>query len=144
MERRNSYESGVLFSYLRLSPIFSTCTDEQLARVEAQGRFEHRGAGDVIVRQGEPGEELHVITSGTARVERDGEEVTTLRTGDLFGELALFDPAPRNASVVAGGDVAMVVLHRDAFRELLGTTPGILDEVLRGMAHRLHELDGRV
>lgn len=140
----STYERGVLFGYLRLSPIFSKCTDEQLEQVEASGNFVQYQPGAPIVRQGDPGEEFFVIMSGKASVVREGKEVGVLGQGDYFGELALFDPAPRNATVTVGVAVAAVVIRRDAFERLLGDAPGIRAEVLRGMAHRLHELDAKV
>ncbi len=140
----STYERSILFGYLRLSPIFSLCTDEQLAQVEASGRLVHHHPGTTLVRQGEAGEDFFVIMSGKAVVVRDGNEVDNLGPGDYFGELALFDPAPRNASVSAVDTVATVVIPGDAFRRLLGEAPGIRDEVLRGMAHRLHQLDAKV
>lgn len=140
----STYERGVLFGYLRLSPIFSKCSDAQLESVEAGARFVQHSAGTTIVRQGDPGEEFFVIMSGKASVVRDGNEVDVLGPGDYFGELALFDPAPRNATVTAADGLATVVIRRDEFDRLLGEAPGIRAEVLRGMAHRLHELDARV
>lgn len=140
----STYERGVLFGYLRLSPIFSKCTDEQLELVEASGRFVSHPADTSIVRQGDPGHEFFVIMSGKASVVRDGREVDVLGPGDYFGELALFDPAPRNATVTSTDLLATVVIRREEFARLLGEAPGIRAEVLRGMAHRLHEVDAKV
>ena len=77
----------------------------------------------------------------TATVTRGEREVASLGAGDFFGELALFDPAPRNATVTAVSQVSMVSLHRDAFRRALDETPAMRDALLHGMAQRLHQLD---
>ena len=63
--------------------------------------------------------------------------------GDYFGELALFDPAPRDATVTADGAVTTVALSRDTFRRALDEITPVRDAVLQGMARRLHELDHR-
>ena len=68
--------------------------------------------------------------------------VGTLVPGDFFGELALFDPAPRNATVTATGELSLAVLSHASFRAVLAEEP-IRDSVLTGMARRLHDLDAR-
>ena len=143
MASSNLYERSVLFGYLRTVAMFARCTDAQLEQVEALSRFEQRPAGTEIVRQGEGGEDFFVLMTGKASVVRDGNEVGALGPGDFFGELALFDPAPRNATVRADDHVSLVVVTRDAFQDLLGASAELREGVLRGMAHRLHELDTR-
>ena len=138
------YERAVLFLYLRKAPIFSLCTDEQLEEVEACSSFEQRQAGDELVREGEAGKELFVVMSGKADVVRGGQQVAALGPGDVFGELALFDPAPRNATVRAAELLSLVVIGREPFQVLLGRSAAIRNEILRGMAHRIHQLDARV
>ena len=138
------YERAVLFLYLRRAPIFSRCTDEQLEEVESGARFAQYQPGDEVVREGEPGNEFFVIMSGKADVVRGGQQIATLGPSDVFGELALFDPAPRNATVRAADQVSLVAIGREPFQLLLGRSAAIRDEVLRGMAHRLHQLDSKV
>ena len=70
-------------------------------------------------------------------------EVARLGPGGFFGELALFDEAPRNASVTAETAVAFAVFTRDNFRLALDEIPPLRDSLIRGMARRLHELDAK-
>ena len=65
-----------------------------------------------------------------------------IERGDFFGELALFDPAPRNATVTAVGKVRLAVLTQPEFHEVLKEET-IRDHILTGMARRLHDLDSR-
>jgi CRP/FNR family transcriptional regulator, cyclic AMP receptor protein len=64
-------------------------------------------------------------------------------SGYYFGELALFDPAPRDATVTADVPVTVAVLERARFQAALDAVPALRDALLRGMARRLHELDAR-
>ena len=70
---------------------------ERLGKVAERRKVTH---GDVIFRQGEPGASMYVILRGKVRVTRPADPgrdnlLTLLGPGDLFGELTLFDPAPR-------------------------------------------------
>jgi cAMP-dependent protein kinase regulator len=139
----SGYDRALYQSYLSAVPMFHRCTPEQLDRVADSGTAISTPAGSTIVREGEAGDEFYVITSGRAKVSRSGSDVAQLGVGDYFGELALFDPAPRNATVTADSDVSTVALSRSSFEKVLGEIPAIRDTLLHGMAHRIHELDSR-
>src|SRR6202008_3995880 len=135
------YDRALYQTYLSRVPMFSACTTEQLDRLAELGTAEVATDGHEIVREGETGDRFYVLTSGKARVTRGDHEVASLGAGDFFGELALFDPAPRNATVTATSQASLVTLDRDAFTKALNEMPSLRDEVLRGMARRLHALD---
>jgi CRP-like cAMP-binding protein len=137
------YDRSLYQMYLASVPMFSRCTPEQLDRLADLGDAIAFSPGHDIVREGEEGNEFYVITSGKARVARGGRAVTTLGAGDFFGELALFDRAPRNATVTAEGEVSLVTLTSDALHQALDEMPTMRDAVIQGMARRLHELDAR-
>ena len=121
-------------------PMFSACSVDELVRIAQVATVRDVSEGTDVIREGEPGEEFFVILRGGARISRGGSAVATLDAGDFFGELALVDPAPRNATVTATSPMQVVVLARDAFRTVLDEAP-IREHVLAGMARRLHELD---
>jgi CRP/FNR family cyclic AMP-dependent transcriptional regulator len=137
---------NVELNYLELSfakvPIFSACSSDELLRVAKVCTFRDATAGEAVVTEGESGSEFFVILKGDARVTRGGAEVGHLTPGDFFGELALFDPAARNATVTAQGPLSLAVLSKPAFTRVLEEAP-IRDNVFLGMARRLHELDGK-
>jgi CRP/FNR family transcriptional regulator, cyclic AMP receptor protein len=137
------YDRSLYQMYLGAVPMFSRCTPEQLDRLADLGDAIAISPGKDIVREGDEGNEFYVITSGKARVARGGRAVTTLGAGDFFGELALFDSAPRNATVSAEGEVSLVTLTSDALHQALDEMPTMRDAVIQGMARRLHELDAR-
>jgi CRP-like cAMP-binding protein len=139
----SGYDEAVYLMYLAQVPMFSTCTPQDLEEVAKLATPRHVDVGDVIVREGDAGTEFFVLASGSALVRRGGDVVGSLEPGAYFGELALFDPAPRNATVTATAPATLVVLTRDAFRKVLGDSVAIREALLRGMARRLHELDGK-
>ena len=133
-------------NYLELSfakvPIFSACSPEELLLIAKVCTTRHAAPGEAIVSEGDPGSEFFVILKGDATVTRGGADVGRLGAGDFFGELALFDPAPRNATVSASGPVSLAVLSKPAFKRVLAQAP-VRENVFLGMARRLHELDGK-
>jgi CRP-like cAMP-binding protein len=130
--------------YLHQVPMLRTCSQEEIDHIADLGVTLLAEEGQGIVRQGEAGNQFFVITTGSAEVTRDAHHVASLGPGDYFGELALFDPAPRNATVTATSPTTLVSVSRNSFRELLGEVSSLRDALLAGMAARLHELDQRV
>ena len=76
-------------------------------------------AGEVIVYQGEIGVRFYILRSGAARVLVDRREVSRLRSGDWFGEVALLNEIPRTATVQAAEDADLLSLSDDDFRRAL-------------------------
>lgn len=139
-----SYDEGVFQTYLGQVPMFQSCSEDELAAVSYLAEPRSIDAGAAIVSQGDAGNEFYVLMLGTATVKRGDHAVAQLTPGDYFGELALFDPAPRNASVMADVPVTVAALDRTRFQTALEAVPALRDALLRGMAHRLHALDANV
>jgi CRP/FNR family cyclic AMP-dependent transcriptional regulator len=66
----------------------------------------------------------------------------TLQPGDYFGELALFDGAPRSATVLAAGELTTARIVRGAFLKLLRQEPAIAVGLLPGLVGIVRELQG--
>lgn len=85
--------------------------EELAAGVEPQGA----APGEVIVRQGEPGDRFFIIESGTVAVAVDGGAERALGPGGSFGEIALLRDVPRTATVTASTEVRLVAIERTRF-----------------------------
>jgi CRP-like cAMP-binding protein len=138
-----SYDDTVFETYLGQVPMFQACSEEELSAVSYLAAPRALDPGTAIVSEGEAGNEFYVLMMGTATVSRDGQTIAKLEPGDYFGELALFDPAPRNATITADVPVTLAVLDRKRFQTALDAIPAMRDALLRGMARRLHDLDAR-
>jgi len=76
--------------------------------------------GEVIIQQGDEGDNFYIIDSGDVEVYVNGERVVTIGEGGSFGELALIYGTPRAATVKAGGsDVKLWGIDRDSYRRIL-------------------------
>ena len=94
----------------------------------------------VIARQGDIGSGLFVITSGGARVIRDGQKFADLGPGDFFGELSVLDGQPRTAQVIATGPTTCLALSTWDFETVVREEPSVALAILRGLAGRLRVL----
>jgi putative ABC transport system ATP-binding protein len=87
--------------------------------------------GEVIIREGEVGEELFLISEGEVEIDREGREVARLGPGDFFGELALMSGNPRNANVVATRPVDTYVLGKDDFDAAIQASTSFREQLRR-------------
>jgi CRP/FNR family transcriptional regulator, cyclic AMP receptor protein len=94
-------------------------------------------AGETIFKEGETGSEFFVIQSGTVEIQLGNRHLGTLGDHDIFGEMALIDPAPRSATAVAKTDVKIVPVGEKQFLFLVSRTPHFALNVMRTLARRL-------
>jgi len=101
--------------------------------------------GEVICREGEPGDRMYVIQSGRAAVlHKEGGvniEVGELQSGDVFGEMSIFDRKPRSATVCAKGAARVLTLDKRAFLRGVHEDPSLAYRVLQEMSQRIRRLD---
>jgi CRP/FNR family cyclic AMP-dependent transcriptional regulator len=122
---------------LRLVPLFRGLTDRSFDAIANLASETSYAAGEVLVRQGEPGHEFLIIVSGRARVERDGKHVRELGPGDFLGEISLVDASPRTATVTAIEPIEAICVHRDGFLDLIDRIPVFRLEVLNALTQRI-------
>ena len=122
---------------IRQVPLFSQLSRREVEEVAKIADEIDVRTGKVLTREGERGNEFFVILDGAARVERGGQEVNTLGTGDFFGEIALVSRAPRTATVTAIEPCDLLVITGTSFRALLEHSPRIQLRVLEALADRL-------
>lgn len=124
-------------------PLFAACAKNDLKLVARRAENVRVRKGKELITEGKPGHEFFVIADGQASVKRKGKKVAALKKGDFFGELALLDRAPRNATVVADTDMELFILGQREFSGLLDEVPGLAHKLLTGMARRLRDADSR-
>jgi CRP/FNR family transcriptional regulator, cyclic AMP receptor protein len=127
---------------LRQAPLFSALDDEAAAALRSsmgEGRLRR---GEVLFHEGDSGDKLYIVTDGKIKLGRtssDGREnlLAIMGPGQMFGELSLFDPGPRSATVTAITDTSFLSLsHEDMMRWLDGR-PAVALGLLSQLAGRL-------
>jgi small-conductance mechanosensitive channel/CRP-like cAMP-binding protein len=123
--------------------IFAALSREHRADIAAATVTRTYGDGEAIVRQGEPGESMFVVSSGQVAVviEPDRREVAKIERGGYFGEMSLLTGAPRSATVIARGEVVVLELDAELFRRLGVDHPQAIEQVGLAAVTRRVELD---
>lgn len=115
-------------NFLKEVKILSGLTNQERSKLADALSTEIYHAGDKIVSEGETGENFYFIESGNCKVYKDtpSNVMTTLTKGDYFGEVALLNDLPRQATVEAVDKVVVATLDKHGFQRLLGPAVDIL------------------
>jgi CRP/FNR family cyclic AMP-dependent transcriptional regulator len=127
---------------VRQAPLFAALDDESAAALMATMAQVELSRGQVLFREGDPGDRLYVIAEGKIKLGRtsgDGREnlLAILGPGEMFGELSLFDPGPRNATATAVAETHLIGLGNDDLTTWLTGRPDVARHLLRALARRL-------
>jgi len=97
--------------------------------------------GEVIISEGITSNNAYIVLRGKVRVTkklaRKTLVISTLKEGDIFGEMGLITKAPRSASVSALGDVEVGFIDKEKFDELLDTLPEDVRVIINALVYRL-------
>jgi uncharacterized membrane protein len=127
-------------------PLFQGLSDDDREALAARLDEKSFKAGDIVFSQGDQGSSMYIVQSGSAQIYLPSKEKDTppvvlkdVRTGEYFGELAIFDDKPRSASVRALVDTVLLELTREELGEHLGRSQTAAMTILAEMAERLRE-----
>jgi len=132
--------------YARKVPIFSSLLVRDLFAVAGIMLERSCAPGEVVVKEGEPGDALYLVVKGEFQVLKsmgDGEPVPIAKIGSLefFGEMALFDHGPRSATVKADSQGGLLLrLEGEAFHRLMAEHPGIPIAICAELSRRMRAL----
>ena len=122
-------------------PLFGACSKRDLQIIARHMQVLAIPAGTVVMREGEHGDAFFVVLDGSATIEASGRRVGALGPGDHMGELALLDPAPRNATVTASTDMTVGVVDARTFAAIVRDVPALTGKLLAALARRLRARD---
>lgn len=125
---------------LRRIPLFADLSPADLHSLAGFAEERTFADAEVIASEGEMGDELHIIVSGSVHVVRgdgSGQRVARRGPGDVVGEMSIISRAPRVASLVADGEVRTVVIGHREFESIIRERPEVSLAVMRVLAERL-------
>ncbi len=123
-------------SALKNTPLFADVPDEALKKVSTFASLESVAEGKTIIREGGFSNDFYVIDEGTAKVERDGEQIADLGPGDIFGEQGLLEQQPRSASVVATSPVRLIKIEHWELSRMKKAMPEAYDDLVKKVEER--------
>ncbi len=118
-------------------------TVKQLQKISQSRTF---SKDEYICYEGEPGNEMYIVLKGQIGVYITNimgtlVEVATMKAGDFFGEMAIFDKLPRSASCIALEDSICVAINRDNLLDFICQCPDMAEKILENMSKRIRKLD---
>lgn len=104
--------------------------------------------GETICKEGEKGDVMFVIQSGKVKITKHSHsgEITlaTLESGNMFGEMALFDKLPRSATAVALGEARVLSIDKKKLFTTISHDPTLVFKILETMSQRIRRLNENI
>lgn len=125
---------------------FATMNMGLLEKILHRINYYQYNAGEKVCRQGDPGDSFFVVAEGKLKVSvREAflfsRTLATFGPGDCFGEMALLERKPRNATVTCEENSKIFVLAADNFDQVLAENPAFKQEIQKLASDRQFELD---
>lgn len=121
--------------------LFRGLVPEDVGKIFARGMTVRYQKGETIFIKGTVGNTMYIVLGGSVGVCDGDNLLATLRTGDMFGEMALISNEPRSATVIAAEDCHLFVLAETTFEHLLTKRVAvrILLNIIRTLCRRLRQ-----
>src|SRR5262245_24816984 len=135
--------------YLKRCPLFERLTPAEARRLEARALMRAFARREVIYFPTEPGESVLLLAHGRVKIKSvtpDGREtiLAFIDEGELFGELALLDGAPRDEFAEAVEPVRVLAIPRDELLWLMGRRPDVALHVTKLLGFRRRRIENRL
>ncbi len=129
---------------LASSKLFAQLPAAEIKKLSAVTREMRFAPGEVIFKEGDPGDGLYVVIAGRVQISAaiaSGERqvFSTVAPGDAFGEMAVLDNLPRSAHASAETETTLAFVPREQFVELLKNSPTLSLTMIQEISGRLRE-----
>ncbi|HLF28401.1 MAG TPA: ATP-binding protein [Anaerolineae bacterium] len=129
--------------FLRQLPLFASLSEADLEWLFHNAEPITIGTGETLIEEGGPGDSLYIVVDGEFEItKRSGQHdiaVALRAPGEVIGEMALLDHAPRSATVRALRDSQLLKIHDDTFHQLLANSPTAALAILHTVVARLRQ-----
>ncbi|HZD11801.1 MAG TPA: CoA-binding protein [Candidatus Binatia bacterium] len=134
-----------MYEFLKKIPLFAAMPDDDFERLCEIAEEVRLPAGSQLFAEGSPGMRAYVIMEGEVEiVKKSGNREVLLAirpAGEVIGEMALLEQAPRMASVRAHTDAVLLAIHHDELNKLLDNSPSAARAMLTTMVGRLRNTE---
>jgi CRP/FNR family cyclic AMP-dependent transcriptional regulator len=117
---------------------------EKVAQLYGATEIVRLRSGNFLFREGDEGDALYIVKSGTLRIMNGSIVYETVRAGGIVGEMALVDRGmPRSASVIAATSAELIKIDVPKFLALIASAPDFALTVMGVMARRIRIMNSR-
>jgi len=116
------------------SPLFRGLKKWQIKKLILLGEIREAAAGVRAVTAGEQGSSMFLLLEGAVRIEAEGRQIAVLNPGDIFGEIALVNPGPRSADVVAIDPLKYIEISWQSLQNMQNRFPRLAGKVFLNLA----------
>jgi CRP/FNR family transcriptional regulator len=144
---------AAILSVLETVPLFKQVEPQALQDLALASTMSELNDGDVLFEEGAPADEVAFVISGSIRLTchaADGPEIVVgyVQAGDILGEMAILDPAPRSASARAAENAVVLHLPRTLFEQFIDEGHAVarimLIAIRQMMTQRIRVLNERI
>ncbi|MEZ4592803.1 MAG: mechanosensitive ion channel family protein [Chloroflexota bacterium] len=140
-QRSRETQQTNLFNEMQSLHWLDVLTEKQLQQLAKRTAVSTYTTGEQLVKQGESGDSLFIITRGSVSVyvqAADGRSIyaNQLHSGDFFGEMSLLTGEARAASIRANEETDVIIIDKDAFATVLAQDPTILERFVTALERR--------
>lgn len=127
------------------NPIFKGLPSEEIDNFLNSGEEIHIKNGESLIKEGDSAEKVFFLINGTLAVSRkdpttqEDLALSTLKKGDIIGEIAFLDKGPRSASVTATSDATLIAVP---FEHLNSQFPKVSLQIAQNISTKLRETTG--
>ncbi|MFA7257429.1 MAG: cyclic nucleotide-binding domain-containing protein, partial [Kiritimatiellales bacterium] len=116
------------------SPLFKGMRKGQVKKIILLGEVREAAAGIRAVTAGEQGSSMFLLLEGSVKIEAEGSEIARLNPGEIFGEIALVNPGPRSADVVALEPLKYIEISWQGLQNMQKRFPRLAGKVFLNLA----------
>lgn len=122
-------KKNIEFNLLKQTPFLRDAENQLVEDLASSLTVKNYFKGDVIFNEGDSGDRFYLIYQGSVSVHKHNDFITSLNEGACFGEIALIENRPRNATIKSESDLVLYSLSKASFDYVLEKYPQIRDEI---------------
>jgi CRP-like cAMP-binding protein len=127
--------------FLRNIPLFSGMPPDELSHLAGIAEEVVYPEGEVIIREGDHGEEMFLIVEGEIEIHRKSKPLAVLKSHDYFGEMSILDNEPRSATATARADCLLLRIRQSDFYDILERHFNVALTIIHTLTGRLREMN---
>lgn len=126
-----------ILTIVKGSPLFLELYDDEIMKIVEKCQVLSLEKGDCIFKEGDQGDELFIVLTGAAHVEKHGVSLAELKKGDLFGELVLLNENIRSADIIVDNYTDLLIMSYSDIFGLYEHEPKIFSVLILNLARLL-------